>query len=282
MIKTLTFISDFGTKDSYVAEVKGVLGAFDPQIQVVDITHWIEPGDITEASFVLTHSYTYFRKGSCHLVVVDPGVGSVRDIIALVTDAYVFVAPDNGVLWEVYQKEQTSTVYRLEGSLLYTAVEKAYAKSPVLQRLVRSGPSATFHGRDLFAPFAGYILCGHPPHEVAEEKNGMVEHEILRPVVKNDRVMGAVVYIDRFGNLISNIDRTLVSQRDEVFIKTGSSVTSVGTLRRSYSQKNAGAPLPLIGSRGYLEIAVNRASAKDYFGANTGDEVLVLKKENQT
>jgi len=280
MTKTLTFISDFGIKDSYVAEVKGVVGAFDTEIQVVDITHWIEPGDITEASFVLAHSYNYFREGSCHLVVVDPGVGSVRDIIALVTDAYVFVAPDNGVLWEVYNKEQSGTVYRLEVSRLFKVIEKAYAKNPVLRRLVTSGPSATFHGRDLFAPFAGYILCGHPPQEVAEKKDGMVEHEILRPLVKNDRVMGAVVYIDRFGNLISNIHRTLVSEKDEVFIKTGSSVTSVGTLRGSYYQEKAGAPLPLIGSKGYLEIAVNRASAKDYFGANTGDEVLVLKKEN--
>jgi S-adenosylmethionine hydrolase len=282
MAKTLTFISDFGTKDSYVAEVKGVVGSFDPEIQVVDITHWIEPGDITQASFVLTHSYTYFRPGSCHLVVVDPGVGSGRDIIALVTDAYVFVAPDNGVLWEVRKREQSGTLYRLQVSRLFTVIEKEYAENPVLDRLAATGPSATFHGRDLFAPFAGYILCGHPPKDVAEEKEEMVEHEFLRPLVRNDRVLGAVVYIDRFGNLISNISRSLVSETDEVFIKTGSSVTSVGTLLRSYSQKKAGAPLPLIGSRGYLEIAVNRASAKDYFGANTGDEVLVLKKENRT
>jgi len=282
MTKTLTFLSDFGTRDSYVAEVKGVVGAFDPEIQVVDITHWIEPGDITQASFVLTHSYTYFRKGSCHLVVVDPGVGSERDIIALVTDRYTFVAPDNGVLWEVFQKEQNGTVHRLEAAKLFTAVEKSYPDNPVLLRLVKNGPSATLHGRDLFAPFAACILGDHPLEEISERKDALVSHEILRPVVKDDRVMGAVVYVDRFGNLISNIEGRLVSESDEVFIKTGSSVTSVGTLRGSYSQQKAGVPLPLIGSRGYLEIAVNRASAREHFDANTGDEVLVLKRENHT
>jgi hypothetical protein len=282
MTKTLTFLSDFGTTDSYVAEVKGVVGAFDPEIRVVDITHWIEPGDITQASFVLAHSYTYFRKGSCHLVIVDPGVGSERAIIAFVTDLYTFVAPDNGVLWEVFQKEQNGTVHRLEVSRLFTVLEKTYPKNPVLRRILKNGPSATFHGRDLFAPFAAYILGGHPLEEVSERKDALVSHEILRPVVKSDRVMGAVVYIDRFGNLISNIEGSLVSESDEVFIKSGTSVTSVGTLRRSYSQEKTGAPLPLIGSRVYLEIAVNRASARDHFDANTGDEVLVLKKENHT
>ncbi|KPJ86856.1 MAG: hypothetical protein AMS17_10730 [Spirochaetes bacterium DG_61] len=291
MTKLLTFTSDFGSRDPYVSEVKGVIHACDPDIRIIDITHWIDPGNLTAASFVLLHSFGYFVRGAVHLAVIDPGVGSSRDILAVRTGRYVFIGPDNGILFEAVKADGGGRIYALEVDRFLQKLEALYRGNEVIERIAKQGPSSTFHGRDLFAPLAGYILgvegSGDMPgsdkilerlKEVAHCKDFMVPLEIMHPSGTESRVSGKVVYIDRFGNLISNIAQGLLSQEDEIFLKTQKSMTLVGTLKRLYSMVGEGVPLALIGSRGLLEIAVNGGSAKDYFKAGYGDDILVLKK----
>jgi S-adenosylmethionine hydrolase len=291
MTKLLTFTSDFGSRDPYVSEVKGVIHACDPDIRIIDITHWIDPGNLTAASFVLLHSFGYFVRGAVHLAVIDPGVGSSRDILAVRTGRYVFIGPDNGILFEAVKADGGGRIYALEVDRFLQKLEALYRGNEVIERIAKQGPSSTFHGRDLFAPLAGYILgvegSGDMPGSdkilerlegVAHRKDFMVPLEIMHPSGTESRVSGKVVYIDRFGNLISNIAEDLLAQEDEIFLKTQKSMTLVGTLKRSYSMVGEGVPLALIGSRGLLEIAVNGGSAKDYFKAGYGDDILVLKK----
>ncbi len=277
-MKQVTFTSDFGTVDSYVGEVKGVIKGCDPEISIIDITHWIEPGNITAASFVLLTSCKYFTRGTVHLAVIDPGVGSERDIIVVQTDNYTFIGPDNGVLFESVEAAGGGFVYALEKKRFLGRIGKLYSKNLVIERILAEGVSSTFHGRDLFAPLTAYVLGENPLVDVSREKDSMVEHVIMRPLVSEDKISGEVVYIDRFGNLITNIGRDLMTSRDEVFLKTKKSITSVGVLKSSYSSMDEGIPLPLIGSRGFLEIAVNCGNAKEFFEASYGDEILILKQ----
>lgn len=278
MIKLVTFTSDFGTVDSYVSEVKGVIKACDLEIEIIDITHWIEPGNLTAASFVLLNSFRYFKKGTVHLAVIDPGVGSDRDIIAVKTKDYVFIGPDNGILYESVKVDGGGRIYALAVERFIKKIAEIYAGNEVIQKITCGEISTTFQGRDLFAPFTGYILGGRPLEAVAVEKGSMIKLEITSPVRSADKVCGKIIYIDRFGNLISNIKGGLVSPGDEIFLKTRKSITSVGTLKKSYSNADEGRCLSLIGSRGFLEIALNRGNAKDFFEARYGDEILILKQ----
>jgi S-adenosylmethionine hydrolase len=277
-MKQVTFTSDFGTVDSYVGEVKGVIRGCDPDVSIIDITHWINPGNITAASFVLLTACRYFARETVHLVVVDPGVGSERDIIAVKTSDYTFIGPDNGVLFESVSAAGGGLVYTLEKKRFLEKIGKLYRGNLVLERILAEGVSSTFHGRDLFAPLTAYVLGKNPLVEVSKEKESMVEHVIMRPLVSEDKISGEVVYIDRFGNLITNIGRDLMTGHDEVFLKTKKSITSVGVLKSSYSSIDEGIPLPLIGSRGFLEIAVNCGNARELFEASYGDEILILKQ----
>jgi S-adenosylmethionine hydrolase len=274
----VTFTSDFGTVDSYVAEVKGVLSSLAPGVGVVDVTHWVEPGNLTAASFVLLHAFGYFMPGTVHLVVVDPGVGTHRDILAVKTEHHVFVGPDNGVLYEAMSADGGGRIFVLDTERFLKKIAPIYRGNAVAERLLRQGPSATFHGRDLFAPLAAYAVGGRPLAEVASERDSMVELGLMRPAVGADGVSGKVVYIDRFGNLISNVEARHVEREDELFLKTGGSMTSLGRLSPSYAAAGKGAPLAIIGSRGLLEIAVNGGSAREHFSAAYGDDVYVMKK----
>jgi S-adenosylmethionine hydrolase len=276
----LTFTSDFGITDSYVAEVKGVLKALDPELHIIDITHWLEPGNLTAAAFVLLHAFRYFAAGTVHLAVIDPGVGSERDILAVRTGRYVFVGPDNGILQEAVEADGGGSIFALEIECFFKKLSSLYRGNDVLQRIVKQGPSATFHGRDLFAPLSAYLCGGHPLEEVAVQKSSMVEYRIMRPMVCEDSVTGKVVYIDRFGNLITNVEENLVGQEDEIFLKTDRTMTLVGRLKNSYASAGRGAPIAIIGSRGLLEIAVSGGSAQAQFEADYGSDILVMKKQN--
>ncbi|MFW6138464.1 MAG: SAM hydrolase/SAM-dependent halogenase family protein [Spirochaetota bacterium] len=275
-MKQLTFLSDFGLKDSYVAEVKGVLAAAVPEARVIDITHQIEHANLRAASFVLSISFGYFSSSSLHLAVVDPGVGSERDVLIVYTHHYVFIGPDNGLLYQAARNDGIHRIYAVDAQRLYRRLAEAFAGNEVVERIVRQGPSCTFHGRDLFAPAAGYILGGFGPEEIAGEKQDMVMLEIPSPVRSRQKLFGKVIYIDRFGNLITNVPAGMVDPRAEIYLKTGTRVQGAGKLKQTYSQVREGWALALIGSRGYLEIAVNGASAREHFGADYGDDILIL------
>jgi S-adenosylmethionine hydrolase len=280
-VKILTFISDFGLSDPYVGEVKGVVKAVSPDAEIIDITHGIEPGNLLEASFVLAGAYRYFSAGSVHLVVVDPGVGTGRDIIAVHTADHCFIGPDNGVLHEAVKEEGENDmkIYALDRVLLYEELSRRAAGNRVVQRLLDAPASATFHGRDLFAPLAGLLLEEVQTRSVCVpcDRKRMERLDIPVPVEKERSVTGTVLHIDRFGNLITNIPGDLLRGGGDVFIHVKDELVSVGSLVGTYADVEAGKPVALISSRRHLEIAVNGGSARDYFAASCGDEILVMR-----
>ena len=278
MKKTLTFNSDFGYRDTYVAEVKGVIEACCSDVHIIDLTHGIEQGNLIAASFVLLSAAKYFPMGTVHLAVVDPGVGTSRKIIVVNTGEYTFIGPDNGILYEAADSDGIKIIWAVDIERFLKKLPDAFVKNEVIIKILEQGVSSTFHGRDLFAPLSGYVLNGLSMGDIAHEVRSMEKIEISKPTVKGNKIFGKVIYIDRFGNLITNIPNTLARQDGEVFIKTKRKMISIGELAGTYARVSRGQPLPVTGSRGYVEIAVNCGSAADYFGAAYNDEILLLKR----
>ncbi|UCB45800.1 MAG: SAM-dependent chlorinase/fluorinase [Spirochaetota bacterium] len=283
MKKMLTFSSDFGYKDTYVAEVKGVIEACCKDVHIIDLTHGIEQGNLAAASFVLLSASKYFPKGTVHLAVIDPGVGTTRKIIVVNTGQYTFIGPDNGILYEPADSDGIKNIWEVDIERFLKKMPEAFPKSDVIKKILKQGVSSTFHGRDLFAPLSGYVLNGFSMGDIANTARSMVKIEISKPAVSGDKIFGKVIYIDRFGNLITNIPNEIVRHDGEVFLKTGRKMISIGVLNSgamsgTYANVSRGKPVPLTGSRGYVEIAVNCGSAAEYFGAVYDDEILVLKR----
>jgi S-adenosylmethionine hydrolase len=284
MRRTVTFTSDFGYNDTYVAEVRGVIEACAPSAHVIDLTHGIGRGDLLACSFVLLSSYGYFEEGSVHLAVVDPGVGTKRGILAVETGEYTFVGPDNGILYEAANSSGVRRIIKVDPERLRSKAKKIFT-SKVAEKVLGSDPSSTFHGRDIFAPLVGYIVAGAPLEEVGSTDgltdgltDGSMERvEIAGPDIREDRITGSVMYVDRFGNLITNVGNGLVGPDDELFLRTGGKLVGVGKIRGAYAEVSPGLCLSVTGSRGYVEIAVNGGSAEQTLGACTGDDILVLR-----
>jgi S-adenosylmethionine hydrolase len=276
MRRTVTFTSDFGYRDTYIAEVRGVIEACAPAAHVIDLTHGIDQGDLLACSFVLMSSYGYFEEGAVHLAVVDPGVGTDRGILAVESGGYTFVGPDNGILYEAAKRAGIKRIVAVDVARLRAQAGKLFL-SPVVERVLKDGPSSTFHGRDIFAPLTGYIAAGAPLEAVGSVTSSMEKVEITGPDVREGQIIGMVIYVDRFGNLITNVSNGLVKPDDEVFIKIGGKLEGVGKIRKAYAEVLPERCLPVTGSRGYVEIARNGGSAKEHLGAHTGDEILVLR-----
>jgi S-adenosylmethionine hydrolase len=257
----VTLLTDFGTTDGYVAAMKGALLGVNPRAVLVDVTHHIPTQDITEAGFQLATVWTAFPPGTCHLAVVDPGVGSQRRAIAVEAGGHYFVAPDNGLL---------------------TLVTSAVAPTRVIEldqpRWFRADVSSTFHGRDIFAPVAGHIAGGAVPFA---ELGGAVAPESLvqlpyAPQLDTPgQAHAPVVSIDRFGNC-----RTLLTRRqlpgapERVIVRCGG--LTVRGVQRTYSDVPLGRTLALFGSHGGLELAVRGGSAATSWDITRGADVLVL------
>jgi len=273
-----TFTTDFGLSDPYVGEVRGVIDAISPETRVIDITHDVEPGNVAQASFLLTGSYQYFADKALHLVVVDPGVGTGRDIIIVQTSRYVFIGPDNGVLYAASRDDGVEVIFSLDADRLYGELRSRFYDNGVISRILEKGTSSTFHGRDLFAPLTAYLSLGFPASNVGRPRDGMVELKLPEPVVDEGSVAGRVIYIDRYGNIITNIHRHLLGMGGEVYIKIKDEMMHVGSMVHTYDDVPAGKPAPLVSSRDRLEIAVNGGNAAEYYGAAVGDEILVKKK----
>jgi S-adenosylmethionine hydrolase len=199
------------------------------------------------------------------------------------TEQYTFIGPDNGILYEAAGSNGIENIWAVDIERFLEKMPDVYAKNEVIKKILEQGVSSTFHGRDLFAPLSGYILNGFSMGDIAIEVRSMEKIEISKPTESGDKIFGKVIYIDRFGNLITNIPNTLAMQNGEVFIKTKRKMISIGelnsgTMSGTYARVSRGQPLPVTGSRGYVEIAVNCGSAADYFGAAYNDEILVLKR----
>lgn len=259
----ITLTTDFGLADGYVGTMKGVILGIDPTAIIVDISHNIPPQDVQEAAYALYAAYPYFPQGTIHMVIVDPGVGSERRAIALRTPQATFVAPDNGVLSYVVAGEKVEEIVDL--------TNPRYQLSPV---------SRTFHGRDIFAPAAAHLARGIPLAELGQPLKEIVTFTLPRPQVSPDgTIVGQVIHVDRFGNLITSITATDLADRPllrEGII--GIKGQSIRRIANSYTEVTPGRLLALIGSSDHLEIAVSGGSASQTLKAKVGDEVL-LKAE---
>jgi len=247
----VTITTDFGIKDPYVAMVKGAILKINPDITCIDIANQIDVGDISTASFIIENSYGYFPAGSAHLVVVDPTVGSKRRAIFSVKNEHFFVGPDNGVLTPVL-----SNTFE---------IKKGVGKK-----------SGTFDGRDLFAEIAARLACGENPETLGKKINDPVKIKKSSLSVKNNLITGEIIYIDKFGNLISNIkEEQIPVDIDEILIKG----IKIRELSKKYSEGRKNKPIALIGS-GFktLEICLNRGNVSSFLNSKIGEKITVRGK----
>jgi len=252
----VTLITDFGLSDGYVGAMKGVILDILPWVQVVDITHDIEPQNIRQAAFVLYTVAPYFPECTVHLVVVDPGVGTDRRPIAVYTDYAVYVGPDNGVFSWIYHTQKVREIRELTNP---------YYK--------RAQVSPTFHGRDIFAPFAAHIASGVPAPSLGPIVDNPVQFEIPEPVVQDDgSIRGQVIHIDAFGNIITNITEGMLIESDRWTFELAGEV--INTFQRAYGHVEEGQIVALIGSMGYVEIAIRNGHAAHRLGVTVGDSVI--------
>ena len=269
--RIITLTTDFGTSDTYVGIMKGVILSINPNVQIVDLTHAIPPQDIYEAAFSIYTAHSYFPKGTIHVIVVDPGVGSDRQAIVSRTDSAFFVCPDNGVLSYLLQNIGN------EGGQLMGSVaiqNSAYYLPEV---------SNTFHGRDIFAPVAAHLSLGVSLEDIGPPVQTLVQLPIQVPELTDGVLTGQIVKIDRFGNAITNISETAIARLKSA--STGGISTyeiRVGSVRlhrfnRAYAESGVGKPLAIIGSSGLLEIAINGGNAKEDLGIKWGDPVVIQR-----
>lgn len=255
----ITITTDFGHKGPFAAVMKGVILTRFPDASVIDLAHDIPAHWPPEAGFWIDRSYQYFPDGSVHVAIVDPGVGTERQIIIAEYDGHVFMAPDNGLLAPVLEK--SDVVYQL-----------VYDK---LRSLGLSAPSPTFHGRDIFAPVAAEMAAGHiRPAEIGEMTTQWTPAWIDDPEVHTGRVTGVIITVDAFGNLISNIDASLIeSFSNPVTHLAGHDFA----LKTTYGQAKPGEYLALINSFGVLEIARAEGSAAEGLGSERGAPITVIE-----
>jgi len=270
MSPVITLTTDFGLTDAYVAAVKGVILGINPEVTLVDICHTINPQDIAGAAFVLGTAYQSFPEGTIHLVVVDPGVGSQRRAVVLRTPSSDFVAPDNGVLSYVVEQSSPEVTEDKQLSELGPELE-AFAITD--SRFWRTPVSPTFHGRDIFAPVAAHLSLNCSPADFGERVTSLVTLPLTRPYREPDgSVVGHILYIDSFGNLITNITaRELRTTSEPLNIHVGNH--TIHGLSRTYAEGEG--LLALVGSSNRLEISAKGGSARNLLNAKVGDKVRV-------
>jgi len=253
----IALLTDFGLKDHYVGVMKGVILRINPEARLVDISHDIPSHGVLDAYFLLSNTYRYFPDGTIFVTVVDPGVGTDREILALQTDRYTFLAPDNGVLGFLEKEGRIRRAVHVRN--------RKYALEPV---------SSTFHGRDIFAPAAAHLSRGVDLLRMGPEAERMQKIAAPAPRVTREGVItGEVVSIDRFGNLVTNIPGEPLASADTLEIRVGD--VTIDRLSRSYAEGKKGRAIALVGSTGNLEISVNRGQARKKTGAKVGDAVRV-------
>lgn len=271
----ITLTTDFGLEEGYVAAMKGVILGINPEATIVDLCHLIAPQDLLQAAFVLDTTYPYFPEGTLHVVVVDPGVGTGRRAVALATPRATFLAPDNGVLSYVLEREGEPWEEPPRATALSLAM-KERPLVPVLRAVALTNSrywlksqSATFHGRDLFAPVAAHLSLGLPLEELGAEIGSLLAFPIPRPEPRpGGGILCHILHIDRFGDLITDARREDLPEGRLLVEVAGRYIQGLSS---SYAE--GGDLLTIIGSAGYLEVAAKNASAADLLGAKVGDTV---------
>jgi hypothetical protein len=266
--RIVTFTTDFGVNDHFVGTMKGVILNINPEARIVDICNAVQSFDVLDGALTIAQAYSYFPRDTVHLVVIDPGVGTARRPLLVMTAAHIFLAPDNGVLSLVYDREERISVRHINA--------EHYFLQPV---------SNTFHGRDLFAAVAGHLSKGVEISKFGDEVTDYVRFAAPRPKPVNDKLLkGVVLKVDKFGNLITNItphDIPLLFQPEPPTFKILIGKHEVTKMHTAYAQGAPGELFGILGSMGFLEIAANRAAAVQLVGAGKGSDVGVLFAEAQ-
>lgn len=269
MPPTISLTTDFGLQDEYVGVVKGVLATLAPQAQVIDLCHTIQPQNIRQGAFILQAATPYFPAGTIHLAVVDPGVGTRRKLLIVQASGHYFVAPDNGLLTYFLAEPRFQSAIFIDCPDLY------------LQPL-----SATFHGRDILAPVAAALANGAALSSLGVPALKENLTKLVSPALQIDRIRGnmawSVIHIDRFGNLTTNIHQRdlAVLADDPTSIQIFHKNQQVPGLASAYASRADNQVLALIGSRGYLELAAAKGNAAEILGAEVGDPVQVIRKND--
>ena len=273
--RPIVFTTDFGLSDPYAGVMKGVVLGINPRATMVDLTHQIQPQNVRQAAFVLGTSYRFFPAEAIHVVVVDPGVGTGRRAVLLATPAGRFLAPDNGVLSHVlgdYLDDPPERPGRVDVPFALAAYNLTSS------RYWLHSVSQTFHGRDIFAPAAAHLSLGVRPGELGEPVSDLVWLPAPRPAYEGHRIQGEVVNVDHFGNLVSNVPSGALAGDGgiEVTIK-GRRIAGLSRTYQEGEQTLEGGLAALVGSHGYLEIAVRNGSAALALGADVGEPVHITR-----
>lgn len=257
----ITLTADFGLRDPYVAEMKAVILGISPNATIVDITHDIEKFNIRMGAFILASASSYFPKGTIHMVVVDPSVGTHRRSLLIQTKQSFYVGPDNGVLTLAARSEDIQRIYEITN-----------------RKLMLPKISSTFHGRDVFAPAAAYLANKSPLAEFGPEINKIVTPSFAKITKRKEVLTGEVLYIDSFGNIITNFRKKelkLVKVKDIVNIKLKKTRLEL-KFCKAYADAKRQKPLALVGSHNFLEISINQGNAAEVFKTKSGDEATLF------
>ncbi len=245
--------TDFGISDGYQGVLEGIIAGINPDARVVTISHDVRPGDIPGGWYLLKTHYPYFPPGTVHLAVVDPGVGGRRRIIVVATDRYKFIAPDNGLLSFIPADRIHS---------IHSVTNRKYALREI---------SPVFHGRDIIAPAAAYLSLGVAPSCLGRAVTKNVSLSDTEPRYERGRIVGRILWVDKFGNIVSNIPADKLVKGAVVRV-AGS---PVGAVRRTFSDVRKGQLLAYVGSGGHLEIAVRNGSAWERFSGHKRDTIEI-------
>jgi S-adenosylmethionine hydrolase len=261
MRPVIALLSDFGTRDHYVGTMKGVILGICPDVTLVDISHDVAPHDVLEGALELAAAYKYFPVGTIFVAVVDPGVGSARKGIAADTGDYRFVCPDNGLLTAVAREAAPKKVVEL--------TERRYARPTV---------SRTFEGRDRFAPAAAWLAKGIQLPALGRLVADIHRLDIPQPAIEEEVIRAAVLRVDRFGNLITNVDRKAFEKfARDVRVQIAAGGATVGRLVATFADIHSGEVCALFGSTDHLELAANSGSAADILGLTRGAIVEITR-----
>jgi S-adenosylmethionine hydrolase len=254
----VTLLTDFGLRDHYVAAMKGVILGICPDARILDVTHEVSSYEVAEAAYLLAQTWECYPKKTVHVVVVDPGVGSMRRPILAEVAGQRFVAPDNGVL---------TPVLTLDGCKVRHITNEKFFRQPV---------SRTFHGRDIFSPVAAHVAAGVLPSRMGPRIDNYLRLTFEHPVRTARRGWtGAILHIDHFGNVVTNIRAADFPQIEQQLFEIAVGFRVIEKLARSYAEMPAGELFAIVGSSGYLEVSANQDSAARILGCETGAPVEI-------
>lgn len=267
----ITITTDFGTEDAYVPAMKGTMLSIAPEARLVDVTQEIAPQDVMESAFVLQSAQPFFPAGTIHLVVVDPGVGTDRRAVALQHEDHWYVGADNGLFPLVFNGASPDAIVELDDPDAW--------RTPA--------PSNTFHGRDIFAPAAAHLAAGRSLEDIGSPIDTLETLQWARPIAESNSVRGRVVYVDHFGNCVTNIRRSTLAEALELDAEQPTvdafpsvegyvGTTVLETIHVTYGAVAEGEPLLLFGSTDFLEVGVNGGNAAELLDIRKGDSVKIV------